>query len=464
MNLLEERIRSFRDGSCRVPSRLAVAVSGGKDSMCLLHALHSSIQQPFTAIHINHQLRDEDSELDQQLVENYCRDHQINLKVSRIHLQKDSPNLEENARILRYREIARIMDEESITDLFLAHHQDDQIETILMRLLRGTGLRGLTGIFSRTGFPVDCAPLDTSEWEIHRPFLHIPASDILEYVSHHKIPYREDHSNSDPRFLRNNIRHNLIGSIDQVCGERDWRKSLLNLSNIAGCTNEFLESCAADWEENQSVTIPDYFEELPYAIQYQVVLDQLRKHKIPHPYDRICFLLDHQDQWLSVAPDVRIQLNGEGILEVEKCQPPSTESLFPDQKLEIQLEAPSGHINFAGIEFKWDFVTHIGTECESFPNIEQFDADEIGSHCTLRFWQPGDQFHPIGLPGPVKLKKWFTNRKIERSERHRLVVAESATGEIFWVQGERIADWARCRSSTRRILRWAIYPQVGTPE
>jgi tRNA(Ile)-lysidine synthase len=188
-----------------------VAFSGGPDSLALLHALHESRFGPVAAAHLNHQLRGAESDADQAFVENSCKERGIPLHVARLDMRQAATaagaNLESTARRLRYEWLARTAESNGIPWLATGHTANDQAETVLHHLLRGTGLRGLRGI----------APLRSLSPAVTllRPLLGVSRDQVHEYLQQRHLTGREDSSNQDRRLTRNRLRHELLPLLKQ---------------------------------------------------------------------------------------------------------------------------------------------------------------------------------------------------------------------------------------------------------
>lgn len=181
-----------------------VAVSGGPDSLCILDVLYLLSQKTSSTIHVvhvNYGLRGKDSELDEELVCKRAKAYGIDLSV--FHPKKTaSSNLEEKLRAVRYLLLEKVRKEKKATLIAVAHHQDDQAETFLLRLLRGSGMRGLSSMLPKNG-------------HIVRPLIETSRKDILRYLTERDLPYRTDTSNEQATFLRNRVRHELIPFLEK---------------------------------------------------------------------------------------------------------------------------------------------------------------------------------------------------------------------------------------------------------
>lgn len=238
MNLLETIRRTLRDQNLlRTGDVLVVGVSGGADSMALLELL-DRLRPEFglTLIvgHVNHGLRD-DADADQTLVEQFCRNKGLRFYASRVSIPGPRRDLEQTARTKRLAALGRTVRRFRADALVLAHHQDDLAETVLMRLLRGTGLQGLQAILPKR--TIDGIT-------VIRPLLNVTRAHILDFLHTHRIPFREDPSNTDPKFLRNSIRHRLLPEL-----AKDYNPNisqvLARLADTAALDYDFLNQTAA---------------------------------------------------------------------------------------------------------------------------------------------------------------------------------------------------------------------------
>lgn len=215
------------DRSC--PS--LVAVSGGRDSMVLWHALRSAGYGDLVVVHVDHGLRGEDSSADGDFVRREAARLGTPCEVRRVAVADFAAerrcSLETAARELRYRAIATVARETGRTRVFLAHHADDQVETVLMRLFRGAGSRGLAGMAEEAHRHAEGVELT-----LLRPLLRVPGEAIAAYAAAHRIAWREDASNTSAFALRNRIRHRLLPEIEAVFG-REVRGAVLRASGLA---------------------------------------------------------------------------------------------------------------------------------------------------------------------------------------------------------------------------------------
>jgi len=201
MNIVEKFLKTLQSYKLiKKRDFVIVGVSGGADSICLLSLLcmlRKKWKLQLQAVHINYKLRGEDADQDQSLVEEYCRRIKCDLSIFEYSKKPTTKITEENLRNFRYQQMEKLRKKFKANSIAVAHNKNDQAETMLMFLLRGSGLRGLSGIKYRQN-------------KIIRPMLDIGKDEIYQYLHENKIKYREDASNLDPKYTRNKIRHELI--------------------------------------------------------------------------------------------------------------------------------------------------------------------------------------------------------------------------------------------------------------
>ena len=231
-----------------------VAVSGGADSVALLRALHA-LEKPVTVAHVNHQLRGAESDADAAFVGDLCRSLDVPCRVKAIDVAAIAAgdNLEATARNVRYAFFARVANETGAAWIATGHTADDQAETVLHRIIRGTGIQGLRGIHPSPTPPPrgeGHSPSALGEGAggrvaaVIRPLLTVTRAEVLAYLAALNQPFREDATNADPRFTRNRIRHELLPLLRTF--NPDVVAALAHLAEHAGDAHEVIEAVAAE--------------------------------------------------------------------------------------------------------------------------------------------------------------------------------------------------------------------------
>ncbi len=425
-----------------VRSTVLVAVSGGLDSMVLATTLQQVAavnRWKLIVAHFNHRLRRNASSADERLVERFSQNHDLPFHSAQWDKAADSikaHGLEMAAREARYRFFKSVACEQRCRFIVTAHHADDQAETFLWRLMRGSGGKGLSGIQALT--QLSARP----KIQLARPLLLFSKADLKEVASHERIHFREDQSNRNPDQLRNKIRTQLLPYLQRHYHPK-IQYPILQSQNLIAADADFAAQQAKEWLNDSFET---HFNDLHLAVQRWVIWHQLIKLEIPPQYFLIEDLRSNPDQTFTLAPNRFIRRDGSGRIHITSPQSHSYNSnstlITPKSKWEA-LELSSTKIQYRLTQRR----------PTSFKG-EIFDADQAGPALTIRHWQPGDRFQPIGRNSPVKLKTLFINAKIPNAEKRSRILAVNEHGKILWVEGLRIGDAAKTCPQTQRYLLW----------
>jgi tRNA(Ile)-lysidine synthase len=447
--------------------KILVAVSGGVDSMVLLHVLNALAKKQrwrISVAHFNHQLRGRASEADEKLVRQTTGKLQLPFwtergEVARFATQSKI-SVEMSARKLRHEFLARVAREQKIFTIALAHHADDQVEPFFLRLLRGAGGEGLAGMKWRSPSPAD------GKITLVRPLLGCSKTELLDFARENKIPFRDDATNFSEDFLRNRIRNELLPLL-QTKYQPGLVKTVLRTMEIIGAEAEFVSEAARRWERrhpagvNPNSTPPRAdkmpalpetgFEILPVAVQRKILQRQLTEAGLVSDFELVEHLRNAPGKFVSVSSGWSVALAADGKISLrEKFETP-----FNVAELKLKLPNRAGRAKFSGCKFRWQIRPRKAFRLPQKPDGgETFDADKIGGEIVLRHWRAGDRFQPMGLPSPVKLQDLFVNAKIPAARRRDLILAATAGGEIFWVEDLRIGEPFKLLPETRRKLVW----------
>ncbi len=431
-------------------NKTLVAVSGGLDSMVLLFALISLAKKwrwKITVAHFNHQLRGRDSDADERFVRKTAAALKLPFVTGRADVKQfarqSKLSIEMAARKLRHEFFTRVARERKISAVALAHHADDQVELFFLRVLRGAGGEGLAGMKWRAPSPAD------KTITLLRPLLDLSKNELGEFARANKIQFREDATNFSSDFLRNRVRNELLPLLREKY-QPGLNKTILRLMEIVGAESDFVGNAASSLRFDPVRTLKRFvFGELPAAIQRRILQTQLGELGLIADFELIEQLRESGGRFVSVNSSLSVSRDANGRLEL-RAQ--SSEN-FNLNELEINLPGRAGQVGFDGVKFSWNFSgsrKHPSRQARR----EFFDADKIGNKIILRHWRAGDRFQPIGLKSAVKLQDLFTNEKIPRARRRALIMATTITGEIFWVEGLRIAGNFKLTPQTKRRLAW----------
>ena len=412
--------------------------------LCRLAGKHGWM---LAAAHFNHLLRGVSSDADAEFV----RLAAARLGLKFISEQRDVQqfahahklSVEMAARKLRHDFLARTCLTLGIKTMALAHHADDQVELFFLRMLRGAGGEGLAGMRWSGSSPSDATI------QVARPFLGLLKDDLQNFAEQEDIEFRPDATNAQLDIERNRIRHELLPLIRERY-QPALVKTVLRSMDIIGAESDFVREVARSWEHQKNDAA---FDQLHPAVQRQWLQMGLLKLEIIPEFDLIERLRSESGQVIMVSPELTIWRDHQGDIQSHAV---SSVAFDADQRT-VDLSAKKGQTSFGGVTIMWQ-IEECRTWSEAAQNAvagcECFDARKVGSPIVLRHWRPGDRFHPIGMNTPVKLQNLFTNEKIPRERRHKLVVTATAQGDIFWVEGLRMSAQFKLDNQTVSGLNW----------
>ena len=399
-----------------IPStRIVTAVSGGTDSTALLLAF-SDLQYDVVAAHINHHLRGEESDGDEEFVRSLCAQLGVPFRVADGTLDEArvrERGIEAAARAIRYEQLTKIRNEENAAYVATAHQKDDQAETVLMRLLGGSGIAGLRGIH-----PV-------RDDGFIRPMLDLTRAQIEAYLREKNVVPRVDRSNLDPRFLRNRVR--------AILSEVDATEALARVARQARAQWPVLENAIVEAEGECAQIAPAEvtFHRWPDDPWLRGALLQRQIRRLdPSARDfdaeRIASQLDDVKR-MSVTKSLELLRRGDAWILRRPSRPVEDFDLeFTD---EAQIPALAMSIQLAR-----------ATGSPRTPGVQRFQLPTGGQPTfTVRNRRPGDRFQPLGMTRAKKLKDFLIDRKIAAEVRDRLPLLVWK-GEIVWVAGVEISE------------------------
>jgi tRNA(Ile)-lysidine synthase len=447
-----------------------VAVSAGPDSMALLHvlgALREEINFSLCVAYVDHGLRPHESPHEIELVQNQAKDMGIPCRIGNVdvptYVKEHGLSTEDGARTLRYGFLAEVAAELGAHKIAVAHTADDQAEEVLLRLIRGTGKKGLSGMdFVREG-------------GIIRPFLATPKAELLEYLSQNTIPFLEDSSNRQRSFLRNRIRLDLIPFL-----EKDFNPNigatLRQTAIILGEEEEYLDTVANGFynkivkKNRKTETLPEIsfdvpaFGQLPIPIQRRVV-EKIFWNMSNRPgfrqIEQIVQLAAGQKEGSAhFSNGLRASLEkGRLVFSYPKGMVAERGDLSIDakQSFAVELDAIGSYEleeigSFLHLEILASGEVDLQEQPEPNQSIDFLDAGKITFPLLVRSMQPGDRFHPLGAPGSKKVGDWLTDRKVPAAKRWQVPVLVSG-GTIVALLGYRIDQQFRVTEKTSKVLK-----------
>ncbi|NUM43625.1 MAG: tRNA lysidine(34) synthetase TilS [Anaerolineales bacterium] len=460
MTSLQQFLRQYTQTVCELQPHLPilVGVSGGADSLCLLHSLHA-LGYPLVVAHFNHHLRPEADE-----DEAFVKDVAAHLGLDFVSGEGDVTGLrgrgfsvEEAARALRYPFLFAQARHHQAQAVAVGHHADDQVETVLMHFLRGAGLDGLKGMRPRTLLPVWDAQIP-----LVRPLLATSRAEILAYCQAHGLSPRADATNEDTTFFRNRLRHALIPHLETY--NPRFRENLLRTAQTLAADQDVLQTltdqawAACLFRAGQAylaLTLP-VFRTYPLGLQRRLLrqgIEQLRPGLRDVDFaaiERVLqFLGEEKEGVCEVVGKVRVFVEGARFWLAEK-----EGDLPSDEWPQVDGEPrPLGVGETLQLRAGW--CLRAETVPAHSPRPEGPDRAWVaapgGESFSVRGRRPGDVFHPLGMEGPVKLSDFLINEKIPRRARDfwpLVCVGE----EIVWIPGVRVSARFRVGVETPAVI------------
>jgi tRNA(Ile)-lysidine synthase len=419
----------------RKDQKYLLAVSGGIDSMVLCD-LFVKYNLQFSVAHCNFQLRGEESDGDELLVANWCTQNHIPFFVKKFdtkhYADQNKLSIQVAARNLRYDFFYEIIETEKINCIVTAHHQDDNIETVLFHFFRGTGIAGLTGI-----------PAENDK--IIRPLLGISKKEITAYAIQNNIAYREDSSNKKIDYTRNKLRNNLIPQLEEVIPnfKNNIAQNILRLSEAHEIYQQQIHTYRKKLLETRG---KDSF--IPI-----LKLKKLRPlptilYEILKPFDfnfsqteQAILLLESETGRYIENEKFRILKNRNFLIVSEKSSLAS----------EIILIHPeTDKISMANFDLKIQTISKNNFQLKTENDFCQLDAELLEYPLILRKWQQGDYMYPLGMKKKKKISRIFIDQKIPGTEKEKTWVLES-NKKIVWLVGLKIDERFKVMEKTKNI-------------
>lgn len=442
--------------------KVVIAVSGGADSVALLHllaGLRSDFDLLLHVAHLNHRLRP-DAGADAEFVRQLASDLDIPATLEAVDVKElaaaQKRSLEDAGRQARYAFLERVAAQVGARRAATAHTFDDQIETLAMRLLQRGAWETLAGI-------PPIRPLGRAV--VVRPLLAVTSAEVRDYLRQRGLQWREDPTNQDPRFLRNWVRLKCL----PLLGKRHPEVGLLlwDLGELMRSGDQFLwQISEAACErllrlEGQGFRMPlEHFRNHPAAVQRRMLRWIVRQVAGTDSVlsgvleDRVLRLWAGGRTGEEVDLDVCIVRRGYDALEVVPAQPAPPDRGYG---LPVPGEVVAGAF---GIKISADVLngTKVSLPGAGSADEAYLDAAAVGTELLVRPWRGGDRFTPLGMRGTKKLHDFFVDEKVPRWQRSRTPLVADAGDRILWVVGHRIAEAGRVTTHTKRVVRLRVRP------
>jgi len=434
MKLLERFREKMESLGIQANSRILVAVSGGVDSMVLLHLSVNGGYNTSVA-HANFKLRDIESDKDEKFVEEACRKLKVPFYTEVLRVDKKHDNVQIAARKVRYDWFESLYETHGFDYILTAHHRNDRIETFFIHLLRGSGIKGLRSIPEKNE-------------NIVRPILDFSKNEILAYAEKNKIAWREDATNKETDYLRNKIRHGLAKDFSKLSESADT--NLAKSMDFLTEADQYFERTAAAFIDLLRVDDGIYY--IPED-QWSKLFDQKPLHK--YVFDFFGFLPDQLDA-LSLFGESQSgkQIQSDKYIVYRDRNQFVLEPVQNDLSVEIPIYLPEGEMKLP-IHVKWRTIRN----ATGLPKLNSESAilnfDKLKFPLVLRNWRAGDKFVPLGMRGSKKISDFLTDQKLSIPMKNKTLVLES-DGEICWVAGLRIDERYKYKPGipTLLVIEW----------
>jgi len=434
-NQLLQYIKS--NNLCDLNGKIICAVSGGVDSMVMAYILHK-LELNIIIATCNFNLRDEESDKDQQLVEQFCLKNNISFRTisfdTKKYAKEKKLSIQMAARELRYNWFLNLLKAEKADYIAIAHNLNDSIETFFINLSRGTGIKGLTGIKNKNG-------------HIIRPLLFANRDDIYNFAQKENVPFREDATNAETKYYRNYIRHKIIPLFQELNNSsfKNFENTIANIQNV----------------------------EEYYRTQITSTIDNLVIKTNSSEYIDIQTILSHNNnkliifEWLNPKGFNKDQINN---IELSIKKGDSGKIFYSDnyklyresdkllleplkedvnENIKIVIENINSKIqgyNISIINIDKDF------KISNDKNTAQLDFEKIIFPLTISEWKKGDKFQPLGMNNNKLVSDFITDLKIPSRNKHNILTLKSEE-EILWIVGYRIDNRYRITENTKTILQ-----------
>ena len=444
---------------------VVVALSGGPDSVCLLHLLEElgpKLSLRLCVAHFDHRLRGKASADDMGFARALAERKGLAFVTAsadvRAFAKREKLSIEDAARRLRYDFLLRSAISMGASRVAVGHNADDQAETILMRLIRGSGPQGLAGIPPVRALGPSGGP------RIIRPLIHAWRGDIMRYLRERKLQYREDESNKSPEYLRNRVRLELLPRLEEEYNPR-IKQRLASAAAALAAENDFMETEAkllagelvTERRPEWLIFNADPLGALHPALRRRVLLALILLAKSDAPmieathYEEADAIMRAGRGRLDLPGGLRLELSeGAGLIS-DAVQKPAS----PKRDFDVSIDGAT-IIPDLGILIKIKVMpevkspAHLVRMCT--PKRQYFDLDAVRTPLRVRVRRPGDSFRPLGTRGTKKLKDFFIDKKIPRFLRDRVPILTSA-GKPIWIMGHAIDDRYKVGPGTSAALR-----------
>jgi len=469
LNIFEQKTINFITEHALFPpgEKVLLAISGGADSTALVHALlklkaKQLLNNDFLCIHINHQLRGPDADADEKFVIKLAKQYDLPVITKKINIkeiaQKNKLSIETAARNERLKAILQAAQANNCSTIATAHHCNDNAETILQRLARGTGFKGLSGIWPKRSFADNIT--------ITRPMLSAAKSEIIQYLTENNLPFCHDYTNDHCQHRRNYIRHKLLPQLQQQC-KNDLSQQLFDLSisarqlylKIEKTAQSLWSHIATTTDNHVEINIGRFTDKLP-ELQVEFIRIALttvgagQQNITAQHYQRIIKLANKNITGKTIQLPNRFEVSRQYDKLIFKKTTPA--EMLPEVFNQSEITTP-GQTTFNHLLIETKILPIEDCNLQKFKaekdnHTEWFDYDKLSLPLTIAPRQVGDRFTPIGQKLEKKVGKFLTDAKIPAPQRANTLIIKDANKTI-WLYPIRASQKTIITEETKTILQ-----------
>ncbi len=428
--------------------KLLLALSGGRDSvyaLIFLKKFQAKLNIELAALHVNHLLRGEESDEDEKFCKTLCEKEGIEYYSVKVDVKKFAAenkfSIEEAARELRYKNLDEYLQFSKSDKIVTAHIQEDNTETVLFNMLRGTGLKGLAGI-----------PLKRDK--VIRPFLTLSKEEITNYLVENNIDFRDDSTNEDISFKRNYLRLEILPMLRKNINPA-LDENIFKLSEIVTNSYSVIKDLVSS-EASKNIIKNDNSLEIKLNIRTDLN-DKLLSEAIKINYEDMFGITPSFSDLQSIIKLMNLQVGKRIDLSSNFTVVRERESIVIsvreiEKVIEEKIIGFDEVIEIGNVTIGSEPVEKEMIEYEKSKNVEYISADNFANSFTIRKWRNGDTFKPLGMDGTKKISDFLTEQKVKSGERKDQFVLVNKVN-IVWVVGLRIDDRFKVTNKTKKVLK-----------
>lgn len=416
---------------------LLIAVSGGVDSMVLANLCRLN-KLKFVVAHCNFQLRNKESDLDEVLVSDWCKQYKIPCFVQKMKTKayalQHKTSTQVAARELRYNWFEELREQEKLDYILTAHHGDDDAETFLINFIRGTGLKGLTGIPQKND-------------KVLRPLLKVPKNEIIDWAKAHQVDWREDASNASLNYLRNRVRNQIIPLIKKENPNflASFQQTHQHLNEAQNLIEDYIHTVANQVVKKEAGTVFINLKKLQEFPNQTAILYQLLNQYQFTAWQDIAHLINAANGKKVSAPNYWLMKDGDFLVLTEKNH-------ISKEIDEIQIHNSNELVNFDNFILK---LSEYKGKIKKEKQYAYFLKADLAFPLQLRKWKQTDFFVPFGMNGKKKVSDFLNDEKVPKHLKSEVWVLLNKN-EIIWVVGYRTSQNYKIKTEDQKCIQFKL--------